>query len=243
MGFLDVMKNVIFVDPSEQAKKNATKNGNEVVENSVVTPVPKAQFTAHANKEVVMSDRVSDSLETGEINQEIFNGLCQVIDESALPSSNYLDLKQNVDKLKSILTSAKEEEIIKAAYINLQMVSPDFSKEVISSSIDHYVKVIMEQKDTENSIISTEKKEKIDIPLSKVKEIQDEISKLGIQKDNILREISKKEGDVNRTLTSVENAKIILGKKEQDLITTINHIKTLLVEDKVKILKALSDMK
>jgi len=216
----------IFVPPKEEKK----------IQSSAPIPQP-------AKSHFVPAGNTNENDAKGEVNQTIFNALCKIIDESTLPSPNYLDVKQNVDKLKTILTSASEDDLIKAAFVNLQMSSPSFSKSAISDSIDQYINIIMKQKDEENSILSQERTDKIDTPLSKVTQIKAEIDELNKKKDEIFSQISKKNAEAENIANSIEAEKSNLAKKEQDLAITVDYFKNLLVADKTKIFNALSSIK
>ena len=227
-GFKDsFIGKAIFVQPNEEEKTQSTP--------TPPTPQPTISRFVPDNRNVNNAN--------GEVNQTIFNALCKIVDESTLPSPNYLDIKQNVDKLKTILTSASEDDLIKAAFVNLQMSSPSFSKSAVSDSIDQYINIIMKQNDEENSILSQERKEKIDTPLAKVTQIKAEIDGLNKKKDEILSEISKRNAEADNLANSIEAEKLALSKKEQDLAATIDYFKNLLIADKTKILNALSSIK
>ena len=215
----------IFVQPQEEEKAQPSP-----------APQPtKSHFVPVAD--------TNNSDAKGEVNQTIFNALCKIVDESTLPSPNYLDMKQNVDKLKTILTSASEDDLIKAAFVNMQMSSPAFSKNAVSDSIDQYITIIMKQKDVENSILSQERKEKIDTPTSNVIQMKAEIDELIKKRDEISSAISKKSAEAENLTNSIENEKLNLSKKEQDLAATVDYFKNLLIADKTKILNALSSIK
>jgi len=239
MGLGQFLKNAVFVD--DKATSNPKKTESSIPVNTTIAYQP--QFVSQPRKKQPVDDNIQPpSNVNGEIDENIFTELCKIIDESALKTTNYLDLKKNVDQLREILTSAKEEELIKAAYINLKSHSPSFNKAVISSSVDHYLKLIMEQKDAEKNIISEEKRLKVDIPLSKIQEINNEIIELKKQHEEIFAKISNKETEVSTIKNNVESASVNIRKKESDLIATINHMKDLLNGDKNNILNALANV-
>ncbi|MCL2650625.1 MAG: hypothetical protein FWD60_06320 [Candidatus Azobacteroides sp.] len=226
-GFKDsFIGRAIFVQPQEEEKTQPA------------SPAPQP-----TKSHFVPAGNTNENDTKGEVNQTIFNALCKIVDESTLPSPNYFDMKQNVDKLKTILTSASEDDLIKAAFVNLQMSSPSFSKSAISDSVDQYINIIMKQKDEENSILSQERKDKIDTPLSKATQIKAEIDDLNKKKDEIISQISKKNAEAENIANSIDAEKSNLSKKEQDLATTVDYFKNLLIADKTKILNALSNIK
>ena len=224
-GFKDTfLGKVIFVQPEEEEKTQSS-------------PAPQSTKSPFA------PNNTNEKSANGEFNQAIFNALCKIVDESTLPSPNYLDMKHNVDKLKTILSSASEEDLIKAAFVNLQMSSPSFSKNAIGNSIDQYINIILKQGNVENNILSQEWKEKIETPLSKITQIKAEIDELNKKRDEIASEISKKSAEAEKIANRIETEKNNLSKKEQDLAITIDYFKNLLLADKTKILNALSSLK
>ena len=239
MSLKDIIKNAIFVEvPDKDSDTEQT-----TVENTVAPKNNKKETIFQKVNLPVTNTGSSANAVNGEVNQDIFNELCKIIDENALSTTNYLDLKKNIESLKTILTSVNLNDLIKAAFVNLQSSNPSFSKDAVSSSIDYYIKIIAKQKNDEINILAQQKKEKVDLPISKIDEIKNTIRDLEKQRDNIALEITNKTNEIYKIQNDVKTQEEILSKKEADLSTTIDYMNKLLVEDKNNILNALSEIK
>ena len=240
MSLKDALKKAIFVqEPDKDINREQA-----TAENAVAPKNNKKEIIFQkVNLPVTTNTGSSANSANGEVNQDIFNELCRIIDENALSTTNYLDLKKNIESLKTILTSVNLNDLIKAAFVNLKSTNPSFSKDTVSSSIDYYIKIIAKQKNDGINILVQQKKEKVDSPLSKIDEIKNTIRDLEKQRDNISLDITNKTNEIHKIQNEVKNQEDILSKKEADLNTTIDYMNKLLVEDKNNILNALSEIK
>lgn len=224
MSFKDSIRRAIFVQPDKAEEK--------------VSSTPKPIIPVKQNTIVNTSPPILTVTE-GEVNEKIFDVLCQVIDANALPNANYLSLKDNIDKLKTILTSASEEDIIKAAFINMQVMTPSFSKDDIKKSVEHYIQIIDQEYKSENTLLAKEYEEKVNLPSANISGYKLKLQELAAEKNKIIQEEERLNSEINLIQANITSNKSIIDKKANDLTVTIKYLQKVLRDDSEKIINVL----
>ena len=178
-----------------------------VVENNVKKEVSTPQTTSQPMF-TVTSAPASNVIE-GQVNDELLQKLCQVMEDSNLPGPDYLELKNvaNNDEMKKAMPN--EIQRLTVAFITMKSSSPEMTKERVLNSIDSYIQMMENERkagheqldqiwnvkvesqraavsDAEHEIASLQQRlqERIEFVRTKTNEIAEESNKCNINKAN-----------------------------------------------------------
>jgi alpha-D-ribose 1-methylphosphonate 5-triphosphate diphosphatase PhnM len=98
----------------------------------------------------------------GQVNDELLQKLCQVMEDSNLPGPDYLELKNvaNNDDMKR--TVPDEAQRLMVAFITMKSSNPDMTKERVIKSIDEYVGMMENERKTGHEQLQYIWNEKVD---------------------------------------------------------------------------------
>lgn len=164
-----------FVEVQADEAPNATVQKN-TPPTQVVTPV----MTAPVQTAPVVGTPVTaaDGTIQGQLNNQLFEQLCDVIEESNIPGPDYVELtkaSQN-DAMKAAIPD--ENARLMAAYISMKATAPQLNRQVVLGSIDTYVGIL--EKERKNGLDQLQEKwvENVEKPQNAVNAAQAEIAEL-----------------------------------------------------------------
>lgn len=218
MGVLDM-----FIKPEETQK----------------TPVGQTSVPAGVPQEVVVPVQTNNVMPqvtvaaTATIDADTQKKIWDTIVAKNLPGPDYLEFKNTVAGLIGIVDV--EEKQFLGAYNVLKRSYPNFSKEIIMQSIDTYINIVKEEKETGLKELEGVRKENIGDRLERIEsikasdaEVMKQIEELNKLHSENLRQITTLEGEVS---TATGEIKI----KEETFINSVNGVIETLNLDKTKV--------
>ncbi len=114
----------------------------------------------------------------GQLNAQLFEQLCDVIEESNIPGPDYVELTKAAqnDTMKSAIPD--ENARLMAAYISMKATAPQLNRQVVLGSIDTYVNIL--EGERKNGLAQLQEKwiENVEKPQNAVNAAQEEIVEL-----------------------------------------------------------------
>lgn len=176
----------------------------EVQEDNVPETAQQVQQPASVQP-VIMSAPVqqqpvnNDGAIPGQLDNSLFEQLCEIIEESNLPGPDYVELtkaSQN-DTMKAAIPD--ENARLTAAYISMKATAPQLNRNVVLGSIDEYMRILEEERSKGLSQLQEVWKEKVEGPEKAVTEAQAEIQALQAQLQEKINFVATQKNEVAKT--------------------------------------------
>lgn len=185
---------------------------------------------------------------TGKLREKFAELMLQSIEERNIPGPDYAELKsafESEDMKTNIPDSSKRW---KTAFSTMKMMDKKFSKSVVLNSIDEYVRVVDEERETAlsqmkkkyDSTVGVMQKDLINAE-NNIKGDEDRIAQLKEQIRQIEEKISSNKTFINQTREKITNGKIENFIDCADLETTAKAIRDSLLNDKNTLNEILTD--
>lgn len=144
-----------------------------VVENNVKKEVSTPQTTSQPMF-TVTSAPASNVIE-GQVNDELLQKLCQVMEDSNLPGPDYLELKNvaNNDEMKKAMPN--EIQRLSVAFITMKSSTPEMTRERVLNSIDSYVEIMEKERQTGHAQLEAIWQERVETQKAAVVEADKQI--------------------------------------------------------------------
>ena len=144
-----------------------------VVENNVKKEVSTPQTTSQPMF-TVTSAPASNVIE-GQVNDELLQKLCQVMEDSNLPGPDYLELKNvaNNDEMKKAMPN--EIQRLSVAFITMKSSTPEMTRERVLNSIDSYVEMMEKERQTGHAQLEAIWQERVETQKAAVVEADKQI--------------------------------------------------------------------
>ena len=144
-----------------------------VVENNVKKEVSTPQTTSQPMF-TVTSAPASNVIE-GQVNDELLQKLCQVMEDSNLPGPDYLELKNvaNNDEMKKAMPN--EIQRLTVAFITMKSNTPEMTRERVLNSIDSYVEMMEKERQTGHAQLEAIWQERVETQKAAVVEADKQI--------------------------------------------------------------------
>lgn len=159
-----------------QQDENVVNNmGEQHVTTGQTKPI--VQQTKVLNQ-VLSNTATNDGSIRGQLDNQLFEQLCDVIEESNLPGPDYVELTkvaQN-DTMKAAIPD--ENSRLAAAYITMKATSPQLNRNVVLGSIDTYIGIL--ETERKNGLDQLQEKwvENVEKPQNEVNAAQEEVIEL-----------------------------------------------------------------
>lgn len=182
---------------------------------------------------VVTPTTVPSTTIEGQIDDELLQKLCQVMEDGNLPGPDYLELKNvaNNEDMKKAMPN--EIQRLMVAFITMKSSSPEMTKECVLSSIDEYVNMMENERKYGHEQLNAIWQERVEVQKQAVVDSEVRITKLQEELQELLAFVQTK----NNEIAAASNEWNI-NKANFDV--TVDFLINNLKEDKVKLLNALT---
>lgn len=238
---------------TESKKKKSNWFTNLFFEEAPDGAVDNNEETTNA-EDITVSSSDSDIVDGGAMSSMNLSGVAgegvfdqkfaelfeRVIAENNIPGIDYFEFRQAL-KSNSAIAGLNEAASFAVAFNGLRAGDQNLTKETLTSSIDHYKKVLSEEEVEFNGALSTKVKEEVDARRAEAKAKTEE-NEAHLQKIKELNELisSNQEEIINlNNEASVAEAKI--NQTEKNFIVTLTHVISKLDTDKQKITELIPD--
>lgn len=222
-NFFKSIKNAFVTEIPDEVPSTTVNNATQEVPtvNQTVPPAPIFSTTASTPKTI-----------EGQVDDELLQKLCQVMEESNLPGPDYLELKNvaNNDEMKKAMPN--ETQRLNVAFITMKSSSPDMTKERVLSSIETYIQMMENERKAGHEQLDKIWQERVESQRSAVSVAEAEIVKL--QKE--LQELAQFVQNKNNEIAQASN-ECNINKANFD--ATVDFLVNNLTEDKAKLINIL----
>lgn len=227
--FLNVLKGAIFTVVPDETK---VEEAQPVQESVVKQPVVNVQPTVVTS---TLIQTVQDNGQVvGQVDTNILENLCTVLDEKNLPGPDYLELKSAANDAQMQSAIPDENNRFTCAYISMKVNSPQLSKTTIINSIDKYIEYLEKEREGGLSELAIKWKEEVEDKEVLVEAAQKELVELQETLNAKIKFIS----DTNAEITNSKNQCTI---NKANFNTTVDYIINGLNTDKMKLNEILKD--
>lgn len=222
-NFFKSIKNAFVTEIPDEVQSTTVNNATQEVPtvNQTVPPAPIFSTTTSTPKTI-----------EGQVDDELLQKLCQVMEESNLPGPDYLELKNvaNNDEMKKAMPN--ETQRLNVAFITMKSSSPDMTKERVLSSIETYIQMMENERKAGHEQLDKIWQERVESQRSAVSVAEAEIVKL--QKE--LQELAQFVQNKNNEIAQASN-ECNINKANFD--ATVDFLVNNLTEDKAKLINIL----
>lgn len=222
-NFFKSIKNAFVTEIPDEVPSTTVNNATQEVPtvNQTVPPAPIFSTTTSTPKTI-----------EGQVDDELLQKLCQVMEESNLPGPDYLELKNvaNNDEMKKAMPN--ETQRLNVAFITMKSSSPDMTKERVLSSIETYIQMMENERKAGHEQLDKIWQERVESQRSAVSVAEAEIVKL--QKE--LQELAQFVQNKNNEIAQASN-ECNINKANFD--ATVDFLVNNLTEDKAKLINIL----
>lgn len=176
----------------------------------------------------------ADGTIQGQLDNKLFEKLCDVVEESNIPGPDYVELMKAAqnDAMKQAISD--ENARLMAAYISIKATAPQLNRDVVLGSIDEYVRIL--ENERKNGLAELQQKwaENVEKPEAEVVKAQEDIVRLQ-------KELQEKIQFVAEQKSSIANAKNDHNIKKANFNYTFDAFIKKLLDDKAKFDAILQD--
>lgn len=230
-GFLSTLASA-FVEVEE----DGTKQEQSVVPVPGVTPASSPSNVVGPAMQETKAAAPADgsSISTKEIDPELFDRLCGVIEESNLPGPDYVELTEaaNSESMKAYVKDESARYI--SAFVAMKATNQGFGKKVVLNSIEEYKKIL----DGEQFRGNTEWQKQWD---ENVTQQEQDVKSARAEIERLRKEIADKEKFVSEKEASLDGIKSSLTAKRDKFNNTFERFFGQLMYDKEFLSQILPD--
>lgn len=213
---LNNIKNLFVVEEEVEGKKTSEKKSDdkkEISKSTKETKDSKVSWKSSSSKNV---DGTVSQDTTGKFSQKIFDSLIKAIFDANLPGEDYFEF---IEGLKAMKDLPLEESLkMKTVYMTLSTKGLTIPK--IIESADHYISVLLKEKDKFYHALEGQKKENI---VGKKMHITDLEAKNKEKADHIRKltdEISANNTEIKKVSSEINNVENKIISTENNFIYT-----------------------
>jgi hypothetical protein len=226
-SWLSGLSDLVFEPSTEEASTN-----EEIPQDSTSTPITQA--TAIPVSAVPQSILTNTSTGDGVFDQKFNEAFQELIAENNIPGVDYFEFRQALDNMANVpgLTEAASFQI---AYSNLKVSDQGLDKNKLTSSIDHYDGILVNEEKEFNDAMQSEMSKEVDSKKGKALDLAQENENLLAK----IKEINEKIAE-NQTLAIQLNneaamAEVKINQTAKNFSATLASVRGKLSEDKQKI--------
>ena len=220
--FFSSIKNAFVTEIPDEASAVVEKNVKQ--EATVTQTSSQPMFT-------VTSAPASNVIE-GQVNDELLQKLCQVMEDSNLPGPDYLELKNvaNNDEMKKAMPN--EIQRLSVAFITMKSSTPEMTRERVLNSIDSYVEMMEKERQTGHAQLEAIWQERVETQKAAVVEAEKQI----VEMQNKLGElVSFVQNKTNEIAAATNECNI----NKANFDATVDFLVKNLTDDKAKLTNVL----
>lgn len=222
----------VFVEVQDEEPQSVENSKQGIPPTQVVTPVMSAPLqSAPAVGQPTVN---ADGTIQGQLDNNLFGLLCDIVEESNIPGPDYVELTKAAqnDAMKAAIPD--ENARMMAAYISMKATAPQLNRGVVLGSIDTYVDIL--EKERKNGLTELQEQwvENVEAPEKDVTKAQEDIVRLQ-------KELQDKIQFVAEQKNAIANAKNDHNIKKANFNYTFDVFIKKLKDDKVKLDAILQD--
>lgn len=220
--FFSSIKSAFVTEIPDEAPTVVEKNVKQ--EATVTQTSSQPMFT-------VTSAPASNVIE-GQVDDELLQKLCQVMEDSNLPGPDYLELKNvaNNDEMKKAMPN--EIQRLSVAFITMKSSTPEMTRERVLNSIDSYVEMMEKERQTGHAQLEAIWQERVETQKAAVVEAEKQI----VEMQNKLGElVSFVQNKTNEIAAATNECNI----NKANFDATVDFLVKNLADDKAKLTNVL----
>lgn len=210
----------------------------EVVQPTVQQPTPQPQPVVSVQPPVATNTLIQpvqgNGQVVGQVDSNILENLCMVLDEKNLPGPDYLELKSAAND--AVMQKAIPDETARftCAYISMKVNAPHLNKEVIIGSIDKYVEYLEAERQNGLDELAIKWKEEVDDKEALVDAAQKELLELQ-------EALNAKIKFISETTAEITTSKNQCNVSKANFNATVDYVINNLNTDRTKLSEILKD--
>lgn len=222
-----------FVEVQDEAPQSTESN---VKQNTPPTQVVSPVMSAPVQSAPAVGQPITNADGTiqGQLDNKLFEQLCDVVEESNIPGPDYVELTKAAqnDAMKAAIPD--ENARLMAAYISMKATAPQLNRGIVLGSIDTYVSILEKERQNGLGELQTKWTENVENPEKEVVKAQEDIAKLQ-------KELQDKIQFIAEQKTKIANAKNDHNIKKANFNYTFDVFIKKLQDDRVKLDAILQD--
>lgn len=235
-NFLNIVKGAFVTVVPDETK------AEEVVQPTVQQPTPQpvvqSQPVVSVQSPVATNTLIQpvqgNGQVVGQVDSNILENLCMVLDEKNLPGPDYLELKSAAND--AVMQKAIPDETARftCAYISMKVNAPHLNKEVIIGSIDKYVEYLEAERQNGLDELAIKWKEEVDDKEALVDAAQKELLELQ-------EALNAKIKFISETTAEITTSKNQCNVSKANFNATVDYVINNLNTDRTKLSEILKD--
>ena len=222
-----------FVEVQDEAPQSTESN---VKQNTPPTQVVSPVMSAPVQSAPAVGQPITNADGTiqGQLDNKLFEQLCDVVEESNIPGPDYVELTKAAqnDAMKAAIPD--ENASLMDAYISMKATETQLNRGIVLGSIDTYVSILEKERQNGLGELQTKWTENVENPEKEVVKAQEDIAKLQ-------KELQDKIQFVAEQKTKIANAKNDHNIKKANFNYTFDVFIKKLQDDRVKLDAILQD--
>lgn len=231
-GFFNSLKSAFVTEVASETQSQINKKSEETPKIVQEEKVSVSNISENTKQAVVFSDGKVE----GQVDYEILNTLCSVIENSREMSDDcptYMDLKSAAND--SVMKESIPDENLRftCAFVTMKVNNQNLTKDKILDNIDKCIEIVENEKNNGMQQLSDIRKVEVDDKEGKIKEKTAELNKKQEEIAKIVEEINSLNGEVTKSKNEI-------AIKSANFTKTVNFLVDSLVKDKEKLSKILN---
>lgn len=235
-NFLNIVKGAfVTVVPDEtKAEEVVQSTVQQPTPQPVVQPQPVVSVQSPVATNTLIQPVQGNGQVVGQVDSNILENLCMVLDEKNLPGPDYLELKSAAND--AVMQKAIPDETARftCAYISMKVNAPHLNKEVIIGSIDKYVEYLEAERQNGLDELAIKWKEEVDDKEALVDAAQKELLELQ-------EALNAKIKFISETTAEITTSKNQCNVSKANFNATVDYVINNLNTDRTKLSEILKD--
>lgn len=235
-NFLNIVKGAfVTVVPDEtKAEEVVQPTVQQPTPQPVVQPQPVVSVQSPVATNTLIQPVQGNGQVVGQVDSNILENLCMVLDEKNLPGPDYLELKSAAND--AVMQKAIPDETARftCAYISMKVNAPHLNKEVIIGSIDKYVEYLEAERQNGLDELAVKWKEEVDDKEALVDAAQKELLELQ-------EALNAKIKFISETTAEITTSKNQCNVSKANFNATVDYVINNLNTDRTKLSEILKD--
>lgn len=223
-GFLKGLSNIFFEESSSDPSSTESVQSTE-------SPAGGTSVSVSAP---VYSESVAIPTGNGVFDQKFNDMFQKLIEENNIPGVDYFEFKQALINLVNV-PGLSEAVALQMAYTTLKVGDPSLTKEKLTSSIDHYDKVLVEEEGNFNKALQNQTNKEVALKKEKAEKLNIENVELVKKIQELNEKIAENQKQSIQLNTESAQAEARISQTAKNFSTTLSSVRAKLAEDKQKI--------
>ena len=236
-NFLNIVKGAFLTEVPDETKAEEVVQPvtvQQVVPQTVVQSQPTVSVQPSIATTNLIQPVQGNGQVVGQVDANILENLCTVLDEKNLPGPDYLELKSAAND--AVMQKAIPDETARftCAYISMKVNAPHLNKEVIINSIDKYIEYLESERQSGLNELAIKWKEEVDDKEALVDTAQKEVQELQ-------EALNAKIMFISETTAEITTSKNQCTVSKANFSATVDYVINNLNTDKTKLNEILKD--